>query len=60
MVLSGCSKSIEKIIREKYQVAKEGEKMVTIVEENRKDLSISVDEKVKHGFIEWFKSIFKK
>ena len=46
----------EEIIREKYQVAKEGEKMVIIVEENNKSNSLLKEEKVDHGFIEWFKN----
>jgi len=49
----------EEIIREKYQVAKEGEKMVIIVEEDHK-MGDSVDNKNDHGFWNWIKEIFKK
>lgn len=50
---------IEEIIREKYQVAKSGEKMVIIVDEDRKDLQIEVKTNT-NGFKEWFSNIFKK
>ena len=50
----------EEIIRDKYPVAKEGEKMVTIVDEESKVNSGVVVEKVGHGFWNWIKGIFKK
>lgn len=51
----------EEIIREKYQVAKEGEKMVIIVDESSKnDSSLDKEGKTEHGFFEWFKSVFKR
>jgi hypothetical protein len=50
----------EEIIREKYQVAKEGEKMVTIVDESSKSDSFVGEETTEHGFFEWFKRVFKK
>lgn len=49
----------EEIIRQKYQVAKVGEKMVTIVEEDTKNPS-NEDGKVSHGFWNWVKKIFSK
>ena len=49
----------EEIIREKFQVAKQGEKMVTIVDDDSKDSS-STDTKVRHGFWNWIKKIFNK
>jgi len=47
----------EEVIREKYQVAKEGEKMVIIVDEENKDSSVT-EEKTSHGFWNWIKKIF--
>jgi hypothetical protein len=49
----------EQIIREKYQVAKQGEKMVTIIDNKNND-SKTQEEKVTHGFWNWIKKIFKK
>jgi cell division protein FtsB len=49
----------EEIIREKYQVAKEGEKMVIIVDEEEYNSSF-LGEEVKHGFWNWIKKIFNK
>lgn len=49
----------EEIIREKYQVAKEGEKMVIIVEEENKNNSSDTPEKTNHGFWNWVKNLFK-
>lgn len=48
----------EEIIRSKYQVAKVGEKMVTIVEDNE-NRSLEED-KIDHDFWNWIKKIFKK
>ncbi|MFA5773353.1 MAG: septum formation initiator family protein [Candidatus Paceibacterota bacterium] len=50
----------EEIIREKYQVAKEGEKMVIIVDEENKNNSSVIDNKTSHGFWNWVKKIFNK
>lgn len=50
---------VEETIRDKYQVVKEGEKMVVIVDEEEKGASITPQE-TKHGFIEWIKRIFNK
>jgi len=47
----------EEVIREKYQVAKEGEKMVIIVDEENKGSSVT-EEKTSHGFWNWVKKIF--
>lgn len=49
----------EELIREKYQVAKEGEKMVIIVDEESKN-SLITEEKTNHGFWNWIKGIFNK
>lgn len=47
---------IEDAIREKYQVVKEGEKMVIIVDEEEN--YPPVEEKSDHGFLGWLKNIF--
>ncbi|MFA6514805.1 MAG: septum formation initiator family protein [Candidatus Paceibacterota bacterium] len=49
----------EEIIREKYQVAKDGEKMVIIVDEVVKDDSVEGRGNEGHGFWNWIKRIFK-
>jgi cell division protein FtsB len=49
----------EEIIREKYEVTKLGEKMVTIVDED-KSISQSQEESSNHGFWNWIKKLFKK
>lgn len=51
---------IEDLIREKYQVVKEGEKMVVIVDEEEKKVETVTEDNAKHGFVEWLKNIFKK
>lgn len=48
---------VEEIIRDKYQVVKEGEKMVVIVDEEKKE-TLDLEEKNKHGFFEWVKRMF--
>jgi cell division protein FtsB len=48
----------EEIIREKYPVVKNGEKMVTIVEEENNG-KVQEEKKVNHGFLNWIKGIFK-
>jgi cell division protein FtsB len=50
---------IEETIRDKYQVVKPNEKMVTIIDEENKQL-MEVPEVTNHGFIGWIKSIFIK
>jgi len=49
----------EEILREKYQVVKEGEKLVTIVDEENKEDSLIKDDN-KHGFGNWIRRIFNK
>ena len=51
---------VEDIIREKYQVTKEGEKMVVIVDENEQTQNKEEESSPKHGFVNWFKSFFNK
>jgi cell division protein FtsB len=49
----------EEIIREKYQVAKDGEKMVTIVDEKTDNEGVvQENEKLNHGFWNWIKRTF--
>ena len=47
----------EEIIREKYQVAKDGEKMVIIVN-GEEDSSLIKEDVSEHGFVNWLKRIF--
>lgn len=47
---------VEKLIREKYQVAKEGEKMVIIVEEDNVENKIEKDN--SKSFLLWIKNLF--
>ncbi len=49
----------EEIIREKYDVTKIGEKMVTIVDEDQSNQQTQ-EETVDHGFWNWVSGIFKK
>jgi cell division protein FtsB len=49
---------VEETIREKYLVVKAGEKMVVIVDEKKDEVDL-VEKKIKHGFIEWAKNIFR-
>lgn len=51
---------VEEIIREKYMVAKENEKMVTIVDEGNSNSLKQVEKKDGHGFWNWIKRIFSK
>ena len=48
----------EEIIREKYQVAKEGEKMVVIVDGETENDPLIKEPKTSHGFWNWVKKIF--
>lgn len=48
----------EAIIREKYQVAKEGEKMVIIVDQKDENVNSQKKDKLDHGFLNWFKDLF--
>ena len=50
---------IEETIRDKYQVVKEGEKMVTIVDQNKSTDSQTVEEVKDHSFWGWIKRTFK-
>jgi len=50
----------EEIIRDKYQVAKAGEKMVIIVNEDEDERSSMVENKPSHGFWNWVKNLFSK
>jgi len=50
---------VEETIRDKYQVVKPDEKMVTIVDEE-KNVAPSVEVESKHGFFEWLKDMFNK
>ena len=50
----------EELIREKYQMVKENEKLVTIVEENIVDLDKKINETKQKGFLNWIKDVFKK
>jgi cell division protein FtsB len=50
---------VEETIRDKYQVVKQGEKMVIIVDEENKELP-PVAQTTGHGFISWLKSVFSK
>lgn len=50
------TEGVESVIREKYQVAKEGEKMVIIVDEKKKNDETPTEK--SHGFWNWVKGIF--
>ncbi len=52
----------EGVIRVKYQVAKEGEKVLSIVEEDQKETKEVVveEEKDRRSFFDWLKNIFQK
>ena len=50
---------VEDAIREKYQVVKAGEKVVTIVDEEEKDVSTDENNR-SHGFWNFIKRIFSK
>lgn len=50
----------EEAIMEKYQVAKEGEKMVTIVDEEEENESEIKPKVTDYSFWGWIKNIFKK
>jgi len=56
----GTEEGKEEIIREKYQVAKINEKMVTIVDENVDMNDSKEEDRVSHGFWNWVKNIFNK
>jgi cell division protein FtsB len=55
----GTAEGKEEIIRDKYQVAKQGEEMVTIVDNNSGDNSQSQTGTVSHGFWAFIKKLFK-
>ena len=50
---------IEETIRDKYQVVKEGERMVVIVDEDNKSEVVSDEVKEEHGLWSWVKRVFK-
>ena len=50
----------EEIIREKYPVAKQGEEMVTIVDEGTNNNPPATTQNTGHSFWDWIKGIFKK
>lgn len=49
---------VEDVIRGKYKVVKDGEKMVTIIDQEE-DLERKIS-KVDHSFIGWLRGLFKK
>jgi len=51
------NEGIEETIREKYQLVKEGEKMVVIVDENQEE-NINIDIKKESKITHFFKNIF--
>jgi len=50
---------IEETIRDKYQVVKEGEKMVVIVDQEKKEETVSEEVVKDHSFWGWIKKTFK-
>lgn len=55
----GTDEGKEEIIRDKYQVAKQGEEMVTIVDNNDDNNSQPQTGAVSHGFWAFIKKLFK-
>lgn len=55
----GTEEGKEEIIREKYEVTKLGEKMVTIVDEDNSNSQLQ-EKLVDHGFWNWIKKLFGK
>lgn len=51
---------IEETIREKYQVVKEGEKMVVIVDEEKLNKGVEENTVDSNKFLEWVKRLFKR
>jgi cell division protein FtsB len=51
---------VEEMIREKYMVARENEKMVTIVEEGNSSKQGEVENNKSHGFWSWIKRMLGK
>jgi len=49
---------VEESVRDKFQVVKPGEKMVIVVDEERKDTS-DINKPTEHGFWGFIKRIFK-
>ena len=47
----------EEIIREKYPMVQTGEKMVTIVDEEKNGNTVPVEGNTNHGFWNWLKGI---
>ena len=50
---------IEETIRDKYQVVKQDEKMVTIIDQQEEVVVVETKES-KHGFVNWIKNLFDK
>ncbi len=50
---------IEETIRDKYQVVKDGEKMVVIVDKEEKPEVLPIKEKEDHTFWGWIKKTFR-
>jgi len=52
-------KGKEAVIRDKYQVVKQGEKMVVIVDRENPETEV-VQEKMEHSFWDWVKELFSQ
>lgn len=50
---------VEETIRDKYQVVKEGEKMVVIVDDEKKEDNVQVEDLKDHSFWGWIKKTFR-
>jgi hypothetical protein len=50
----------EEIIREKYQVAKSGEKMLIIIDDDRVNLKTDKENNKRSSFSNWLGNIFKE
>ena len=50
---------VEEVIREKYQVAKEGEKMVVIIDPENQNTLVDKDIVNNHSFLGWIKKHLK-
>jgi len=51
---------VEETIRDKYQVVKEGERMVVIVDEEKKPETVSTEVEQEHGLWGWIKKVFSR
>lgn len=50
---------IEETIRDKYQVVKEGEKMVVIIDQDQRQEIVTNEDDQVHGFWGWIRKTFK-